>query len=70
MSIEIASLTALELLPLHNPQFEAVKKLEKEKKASEDDSRMSQKHIQKITDDHTKKVDDLLKVKESELQTV
>ena len=50
--------------------IEAVKKLEKEKKASEDDSRMSQKHIQKITDDHTKKVDDLLKVKESELQTV
>ncbi|MBI4431501.1 MAG: ribosome recycling factor [Candidatus Omnitrophica bacterium] len=50
--------------------IEAVKKLEKEKKVSEDDSRMSQKHIQKITDDHTKKIDDTLKGKETELQTV
>ncbi len=50
--------------------IEVVKKLEKEKKVSEDESRTSQKHIQKITDDHTKKIDDFLKVKETELQTV
>lgn len=50
--------------------IEAVKRLEKNKQISEDESRTSQKHIQKLTDDHVKKIDDLLKAKETEFKAV
>lgn len=46
---------------------DAVKKLEKDGDVSEDDSRRALEKIQKMTDDHVKKIDDLGKAKEKEL---
>lgn len=46
---------------------EAVKKLEKDGDVSEDDARRALEKIQKLTDDYTKKVDELGKAKEKEL---
>jgi len=47
-----------------------LKELQKEKEISEDEERKGQDLIQKATDDHIAKVDDLLKTKESELMEV
>lgn len=47
-----------------------VKKAEKEKAISEDDSKKFQDEIQKITDKYVKEVDDVIAVKEKELLTV
>ena len=44
-----------------------LKNLQKEKEISEDDERRAVDEIQKLTDTYIKKVDELLKVKESEL---
>ena len=46
---------------------DAVKKLEKEKKVSEDDAKVGTKRIQELTDDYIKKLDALLKTKETEV---
>jgi ribosome recycling factor len=46
---------------------DAVKKLEKDGDVSEDEARRALEKIQKLTDDYTKKVDDLGKSKEKEL---
>jgi ribosome recycling factor len=46
---------------------EAVKKLLKDKSISEDDDRRALDDIQKLTDAHIKKVDELAKLKEKEL---
>lgn len=46
---------------------EEVKKLEKEKKASEDDTRRWQGEIQKLTDAHIKKIEEMLASKEKEV---
>jgi len=46
---------------------EAVKKLEKEKKISEDDSKVGTKKVQEFTDEHIGKLDELLKKKEAEI---
>jgi ribosome recycling factor len=46
---------------------EELKALEKDKKASEDETRRGQTEIQKLTDDHVKKIDELLGVKEKEI---
>lgn len=46
------------------------KTLLKEKKISEDDERKAQDQIQKITDTHVAKVDEMLKVKEKELMEI
>lgn len=46
---------------------EALKKLEKDKKITEDDFHQGQEKIQKITDDFIKSVDDLTAKKEQEL---
>ncbi|OGI20123.1 MAG: ribosome recycling factor [Candidatus Melainabacteria bacterium RIFCSPHIGHO2_02_FULL_34_12] len=50
--------------------LEAIKKLEKEKQVSEDESRKQQEHLQKITDKHTKEIDDLTASKEKEILSV
>jgi len=50
--------------------IEAAKRLEKNKQISEDESHAGQKRIQKLTDEHTKKVDEFLKAKESELGSI
>lgn len=46
---------------------EKIKKLEKEKSITEDESKKAQEQIQKITDDFIKKSDDALKAKEDEI---
>ena len=47
-----------------------VKQQEKQKEISEDESKKSQDLIDKITNDYTTKIDDLLKEKESEIMTI
>lgn len=47
--------------------IEEIKKLEKEKKISEDDAKLAQKKIQEFTDEFIKKLDELLKKKEAEI---
>jgi ribosome recycling factor len=50
--------------------IEHVKKIEKEKKISEDDSKKAQKHIQEITDKFSESVDKLIAGKEKEILAV
>ncbi|MFI5236562.1 MAG: ribosome recycling factor [Ignavibacteriales bacterium] len=47
-----------------------LKKEEKEKKMSEDQRHDSEKEVQKLTDEHTKLIDDTLKHKEKEIMEV
>ncbi len=47
-----------------------IKKLEKEKEISEDESKSAQEQIQKITDEHIGKVDELFKSKEADILKV
>lgn len=47
-----------------------LKKFEKEKKISEDDSFKAQESIQKMTDEYIKKVDEILKKKEKEIREI
>ena len=46
---------------------EAVEKLEKEKKISEDDKKRSLDELEKLTHSETKKIEDLSALKEKEL---
>jgi ribosome recycling factor len=46
---------------------EQAKKLEKDKKISQDDGKRALDHIQKLTDQHIKLIDDLAKKKEKEI---
>ena len=50
--------------------LEAVKKLEKDKAISEDQSKKEQDHIQKLTDKYSKEIDELTASKEKEVMTV
>lgn len=47
-----------------------VKKLEKDKELSEDDSKKAQEQIQKLTDEHITKIDETFKVKEADILKV
>ena len=47
-----------------------IKKLEKEKEISEDESKKAQEEIQKITDTHIGAIDDLFKAKEADILKV
>ena len=49
---------------------DAFKKAEKDKDISEDESRKGQEQVQKITDDHIEKLDEMLKKKEQEIMEV
>ena len=49
---------------------ERFKKLQKDSEISEDDARRSMDEIQKITDDHTRFIDELCKHKETELMEI
>jgi len=55
---------------LRREQNDSVKKAEKDKKISEDDSKKFQTEIQNITDSYVKKVDEVISAKEKELLTV
>ena len=46
---------------------EEVKRLEKEKHISEDDTRNTQEEIQMLTDSYIKKIDEILSHKEAEI---
>ena len=48
----------------------SLKDLLKEKEIAEDDERKAQDAIQKLTDEHIKKVDELLKIKEKDLMEI
>jgi len=48
----------------------SLKELEKEKEISEDEERKAEDHIQKLTDEHVKKVDEILAVKEKDLMEI
>ena len=50
--------------------IEAIKKLEKDKQLSEDESRKQQDQLQKITDKYTKEIDSSSESKEKEILTV
>jgi ribosome recycling factor len=50
--------------------LERIKKMEKDKQLSEDDSKRKQKEIQDITDNYIKKVDSALALKEKEIMEV
>ena len=50
--------------------LEAIKKLEKEKQVSEDESRKQQELLQKLTDKYTKEIDDHCSNKEKEVMSV
>ena len=47
-----------------------IKKLEKDKEISEDESKKAQEQIQKITDEHIAKVDEAFKTKEADILKV
>jgi ribosome recycling factor len=47
-----------------------IKKLEKDKEISEDESKKAQDQIQKITDEHIAKIDELFKNKEADILKV
>ena len=49
---------------------EQVKKLEKDKEISQDDEHLAEAEIQKETDNHIKRIDELIKQKEQDLMTV
>lgn len=49
---------------------DVIKKLEKAGKISEDDSWREQKEIQDLTDEHTKKIDEMIEAKEKEIMQV
>lgn len=50
--------------------IDAVRKQEKNSEISEDEARDLQDQIQKVTDEYTKKIDDLLSAKEQDISTV
>jgi ribosome recycling factor len=50
--------------------MEMIKKAEKDKEISEDDSHKKSDEVQKMTDDFVKKIDDLLTKKQKEIMTV
>jgi len=55
---------------IRRDSVEHIRQLEKDSKITEDDKFNSEKEIQKLTDDHIKKIDDLFKHKETELLEV
>jgi ribosome recycling factor len=49
---------------------DAVNHLKELKDVGSDEERRAEENVQKLTDDHTKKIDDLLKHKEAEIMEV
>ncbi len=49
---------------------EAIKKMEKASELTEDDSKKAQDEVQKLTDSHTKTIDDMLSKKEKDIMEV
>lgn len=62
--------TKISLRNIRREANDALKKKEKDKEISEDDSRKGIEQVQKILDEHTKSVDELMKKKEAEIMEV
>lgn len=60
----------VELRNFRRDANEALKKAEKSKAISEDDSRKGQDHVQKITEDYIVKIEELLEKKEKEIMEI
>lgn len=67
---EIAEKGKVSIRNTRRDGLDSIKKLEKEKQMSEDDSRKQQEQLQKLTDKYTKEIDDLSSSKEKELMSV
>src|SRR5262249_58454082 len=55
---------------VRNVRRDAVHHLKELKEVGSDDERRAEENVQKLTDDHTKTIDDLLKHKEAEIMEV
>jgi ribosome recycling factor len=55
---------------IRRDSIEALKKSEKDKKISEDESRKAQEHVQKITEEYTEKIEEVLSKKEQEIMEI
>ncbi|MDD5005138.1 MAG: ribosome recycling factor [Candidatus Omnitrophica bacterium] len=64
---DLAEKGRVSLRTIRRDNNELIKKLEQEKKITEDDRFKTQDNIQKVTDKHIEKIDNLLKEKEKEL---
>ena len=62
--------TKVSLRNIRREANDALKKKEKDKEISEDDSRKGIEQVQKILDEHIKSVDELMKKKEAEIMEV
>jgi len=60
----------VELRNIRRDSNEALKKAEKNKEISEDDSRKGHDHVQKITEDYIAKIEELLEKKEKEIMEI
>jgi len=65
-----AELAKIAVRNVRRDGMEALKKLEKDHKISEDDHKRGNDEIQKTTDGHVKKIDELLAAKEKEIMHV
>ncbi len=64
---KLAEDTRVAIRAVRRDTIEEAKKLEKDKKISEDDTKLAQKKIQEITDEFIKKVDELFEKKQAEI---
>jgi len=67
---KIAEDAKVALRNIRRDSNEALKKAEKEKTISEDDSRKGHDHVQKITEDYIEKIEEILNKKEKEIMEI
>ena len=67
---EYAEHTKVAVRNVRRDGIDDLKKLEKDKEISEDELKLHSNHIQKITDEHIRKIDDLLAHKSKEILTI
>jgi ribosome recycling factor len=67
---KIGEETKVAIRNVRRDQNEIVKKAEKDKTISEDESKKVQKEIQDVTDKYIKNIDDVIRLKEQEIMTI
>jgi ribosome recycling factor len=55
---------------VRHARHEALQQIKKQDKSAEDDRKHAEKDVQKVTDEHIKSIDDLVKTKEKEIMEV
>jgi ribosome recycling factor len=70
MAKKIAEEARVTIRNIRREGNEDVKRMEKEKHLSEDDTRKTQEEIQKLTDNNIKKIDEILSHKEAEIMEI